>query len=798
MYKYHLIQYFRNLIRNKSFSTINFLGLIIGMTVSLFIYKYVLYEKSYDKFNANGEDIYRVRYDRYLNGNLQFKCVGAIPALGPALKADFSEVQDFCRMMPFYDGLTVSKEKKVYRLQHVFFADASLFDMFSFKSIQGDVSNTFKDVNTAVISESTAKKFFGDEDPLGKTIQYSDRNNNGNLTITAVVEDTPENSHFKFDMLISYSTLNAYTDNNSETSWGWYDFYTYIQLKKGTDYKQLEAKFPEFIQKYTPNSERDYVLQPLYDIHLSSHYLQEMEANGNKSLVTSLSIIAIFVLLIAWANYINLSTVVAIDRFKEIGIRKTNGAGKRQILIPFFIETLFLNISCFGISILLYKMLMPLFIQFSEKSLTLVSFNTTIWLFFAGIIILGAIISGAIPAFFMATANPVMAIKKQLVHAHKRINPRKILVGMQYAIAIVLIVCTTVIFKQINFVRDYNLGVDIDRTLVVRGPGSINNYDEYSENLSFFKQELEKYPEIKAVSVGSNVPGCEIIWTNGIRKTTDEKTAIIYIVGIDQDYLDLFGLKLLAGRNYDKKLSTENEKVLLNKSAVRLLAFDNAQEAVNQIVVLAGRRYTVAGVIDDYHQRGLKEEPQPIVFRYEPHSSAFFSIKTAGNDLSETISNVNSQFNKLFPGNSFDYFFLDSYFNNQYKTDIQFGKVLTLFTLLALFICCLGLFGLALFSIKDRIKEIGIRKVNGAKKNEILTTFNYEYFTTIIAAFILAAPLAYYFSHKYLQGFAYKTDLSWWIFAISVLIALLVALVTVSWQSWQAATRNPVEALRYE
>ena len=362
------------------------------------------------------------------------------------------------------------------------------------------------------------------------------------MTVSAVMEDTPENSHMQIDILLSYSTLVKYAGDQAETSWEWYDFYNYIKLKKGSDYRKLEAKFPEFIRKYTPNSEREYVLQPLFDIHLTSHYLQEMEANGNKKFVYALAIIAMFILIIAWVNYTNLSMVMAIDRVKEIGIRKTNGAARKDIMIHFFTESFLLNVLCFGLSIGLYKILLPFFINLSDKNLKLVSINYNLWLILFGIVFIGAMFSGAIPAIVLSSQNTIKAIKGILNKDGKQINIRKLLVGFQYVISIVLIICTISIFRQINFIRNYNLGVNIERTLVVRGPDYVSSYDEYPQQLNNFKTELLKYTDIKSVTAASNVPGNEIIWTNSISRTDIEfKNSIIYIAGIDHDYMsDIF------------------------------------------------------------------------------------------------------------------------------------------------------------------------------------------------------------------------------------------------------------------
>lgn len=479
MKKYNLLLSIRNIRKNKLFTFINFSGLIIGMTISLLIFKYVQYEFSYDKFHEYGENIYRVRYDTYRDGVEQFKCVGAIPALGPALKADFTEVEEQCRLNPFYDGLIVLRDKNVYRFQDVFFADNSILSMFSFKAISGDVNNALKDVGTAVITENVAKKLFGDTNPIGNQFSIPAGDENIQVTVTAVMENVPDNSHLKFDILFSYSSLVARAGNEAETSWGWYDFYTYIKLADGTDFKKLEAKFPAFVDKHTPNSEREYVLQPLHDIHLTSNYLQEMEANGNKKMVIALGIIGIFILIIAWANYINLSAVVAINRIKEVGVRKTNGASKSQILYQFFSESLIINIVCFTISIFIFNVVLEPFGIFTQKPLTLIPMNFEVWLLLCGFILTGSIISGAIPAFHMSSYNPVKAIKGNIRNEHT-LNPRKILVGFQYIISIVLIICTIFIFKQINFIRKYNLGIDIERTLVIQGPSNTNfdNYDQ--------------------------------------------------------------------------------------------------------------------------------------------------------------------------------------------------------------------------------------------------------------------------------------------------------------------------------
>nr|WKN39701.1 ABC transporter permease [Tunicatimonas sp. TK19036] len=797
----------RHLAQKKVFSFISILGLAIGIAASLLILHYVRYELSYDRFHADTDRIYRVQYNTYQNGSLTFKCAAAVPAVGPAMKDNFPEILEFARFFPISGIMTYVNEAGdpvSFREQKLQIATPSALTMFSFPLLAGNPETALEGDNKVVISQSAAKRYFGEEDPMGKTLRWQDGDE---LVVTGVMEDVPDNSHIQFDFLISYQTLNENTNNQSETIWGWYDFNTYVLLDEQADPDVFQAKWDEWLtneqqeewEKY--NYRAEFLLQPLTDIHLYSNLLQESEPEdqGNGDAVYFLLIIALFILLIAWINYVNLSTAKATERANEVGVRKAIGAQRKQLIRQFLLEAVLINLLAILIAVLLVMVCTSYLESLTGRPIATAPWES-IWFWGSLLVLLvvSILLSGLYPAFLLSSFRPITVLRGKMHTSHRGIALRKGLVIFQFGASVALIAGTLIVFRQISFMLDQDLGVNIDQTMVLRGPGITDSL--YSDNLNTFKEELLRNSEIEAVTAGSNVPGEEIFWTRGIRRLSGgpENSITIYNAGIDYDYIPTFELSLAAGRNFSREYGTDAQGVLINEAAARVLEFNDPEEAVNERVNLGGDTLTVLGVLSDYHQMSLKNEPAPMVFRLNPTSSSFYALKIHTSRVPETMGVIQAAWQQAFPDNPMEYFFLDDFFNRQYQQDQRFGRLFSIFSVLAIFIACLGLFGLASFTTVQRTKEIGVRKVLGASVRSIVSLLSVDFLKPVLLAGFLAIPIAYFFMRYWLQAYPFRIEMSWWLFLIPLVLVLGVALITVSYQTLRAATRNPVKSLRYE
>ena len=789
---------FRNLVAQKGYSLINLLGLVTGITAFILIVCWIQSEISYDSFHRDKENIYRVDYKLYEEDKLELYSAGAVPAVGLEMKRHFPEVKEYTRFSPV-EGV-VNYGDLNFKESNMFFAEPSFFSIFTFPLLKGTADTSLLAVNTAVLSESAAHRYFGDVDPIGKVITY---NGKDKYAVTAIAKDVPVNSHFKFDILLSYQNLinwNKWYDSG----WLGANFYTYVRLAPGTDVKALEAKIPQLPQKFIGDFMKrayflvEFKLRKLGDIHLKSSLSNELSVNGSFRNITFLGIIAVLVLLIAYINYINLTTSRSVERASEAGVRKVLGALRKQLVSQFMTEAILLNILALTISVVAVFLLIPLFNRLSG-SLILMNISTVAVLFVI-LLIIAVLLTGLLPAFYLSRFVPTAVLKgKGQTGSRGMASFKNGMVVFQFAISVILISGTIMINKQLHFVQQQDLGIDIDQTLVVEGPQSINS-EAYNNQLQAFKSDLLQQSEVKSMTVSSCIPGKEITWEPVYGKlvsgTNTEKK--IDMIGIDEDFVKTYGLKLLAGRNFDQPYQKKIDQLIINESAVKYLGFKDAEDAIGKELTSGGNGNAhVIGVVRDFNQRSLKELPQPIVFSNRPWNQ-YYSIKVNQANLGHLIQFLEKTWNRQFPGNPIRYFFLNDYFNNQYQADRKFGQFFQIFSLLAIFIACLGLMGQSSYTISRRTKEIGVRKVNGAEINEILVLLNKDFVKWVLVAFVIAIPLSYYTMNLWLQSFAYKTELSWWIFALAGLLALGIALLTVSWQSWKAATRNPVEALRYE
>jgi putative ABC transport system permease protein len=798
MFKNHLKLAFRNLIKQKGYSLINLLGLITGITAFILIVCWIQSEMSFDSFHHDKENIYRVDFKLYEEDKLELYSAAAVPAVGPEMKRNFPEVKEYTRFSRV-EGV-VNYGDVHFKESEMFYAEPSFFSLFSFSLVKGTPDTSLLAVNTAVISESAAHRYFGETDPMGKVITY---NGTDKYSICGVAKDAPANSHFKFDILLSYENL---INQNEWFNSGWLgaNFYTYVRLTPGTNVKALEAKIPQLPQKFIGDFMKqayflvEFNLRKLGDIHLHSLLSNELLVNGSFRGITFLGIIAVLVLLIAYINYINLTTSRSVERASEVGVRKVLGALKKQLVSQFVTESVLLNLLALIISIGAVLLLVPVFNQLAGSVIHLKL--QTLATLFLGLLALAILLTGLFPAFYLSRFAPSTVLKsKGQTGSRGMAFFKNGMVVFQFAISVILISGTILINRQLSFVQQQDLGIDIDQTLVVEGPQAIRA-EAYNNQLQGFKSDLLQQSEVKSITVSSCIPGKEITWNPVYGKlvngTNTEKK--IDMIGIDNDFIETYGLKLIAGINFDKPYQQKINQLIINESAVKYLGFADAEDAIGKELTSSDNGNAhVIGVVRDFNQRSLKQLPQPIAFSNRPWNE-YYSIKVNQANLDRLIPFLEKTWNRQFPGNPVRYFFLDDYFNNQYQADRKFGQFFQLFSLLAIFIACLGLLGLSSYTISRRTKEIGVRKVNGAKISEVLVLLNKDFVKWVLVAFIIAMPLSWYIMTLWLENFAYKTDLSWWIFALAGLLALGIALLTVSFQSWKAATRNPVEALRYE
>ena len=805
MLKNYFITTLRAMARRKGFSLLNVLGLSIGLASSLLILQYVKDELSYDQFHVYEENLYRVEYDLRREGELVFKSATSFPKMAPTLKSDFPEIENSCRLYLLYGGSVVRYEDVSIKEDNLFLADQSFLEMFSYPLIQGNRLTALKEPNTALIEEETSRKYFGTENPIGKRIKVG---NNLEFEITGVIQ-SPEKSHLKFSFLFSYNTypgvVAGQERNDWEEAWGWYDFYNYMQLKPGADPKALEAKFPAYISKYGRKGDDKkitFVLQPLKDIHLYSDLIQEARVNGNGRSVYFLMIIAFFILVIAWVNYINLATARAVERAREVGVRKSIGANRIQLMGQFFGEAFLVNLMAVLVTVTLLTLAIPAFNLLSGKNLSAsILLELNFWYAVALLFLIGSVLSGLYPAFVLSAYHPARVLKGSMKGTREGIAIRKGLVIAQFVASVALITGTIVVYQQLQFMQKRDLGIRIDQTLIIHAPGIVTENSLYPSLYNSYKNELLNHPSVKKMAGATEIPGNLIYWTNGSKRIgldQEQASMQIYRVGVDYDFFELYGNTILEGRGFSRSFTADSSSIVLNRKAANDYGFKSLAETVGSRISIGGDTVTVVGIIENYHQEGLKVDFRPTAFHLNEAPRNYFSVRLEPANLEQTIAYAREKYNALFPGNPFDYFFLDTFFNRQYEGDLQFGRIFGLFSLLAIFVASLGLFGLASFMAIQRTKEIGIRKVLGSSVPAIFLLLSRDFLKLVIIANVIAIPLIWLLMDNWLKSFAFHINMGSWMFLIAAVVTSFFALITVSYQAISAAVANPVNSLRYE
>jgi putative ABC transport system permease protein len=791
----------RNLWKRKSFSFINIVGLAIGMAVSFLILLYVLNEVTYDRFHENSANIYRIATKLDAQGR-HFE-VGTVPApLGPALLDQFPEV---ARAARFHDYGTriISYREKLYEEPDFFHADPDLFDVFTIPVLRGNPESWLQVPFSVVITEEMAAKYFGDEDPLGQTIQVD---NNHTYTVTGIVKKMPENSHFKFNMIGSISSLEKIRGDLN--MWMGFNYRTYILLEGKPSLEEITQKYNALLLANIPEqfkqlgAEVEIFLQPLRSIHLQSGLEGEMEPPGNPAFIRILATIALFILLIACINFMNLSTAQSSRRAREVGMRKVLGAHRGKLIGQFLGESLLLSFISLAIAIILIYALLPVFNQLVSKELVFdPSQNGIVLLGLLGITVLAGLLAGAYPALFLSAFVPLEVLKSRFKAGKGHRFFRNGLVSLQYIISIALIISTFVIFYQLHHVKNRDLGFDKEQVAVISLRGQM------SQKHDVFKNEILRLPGVVRAACSSTVPSRGLSETMFSFEGVDQKKQVFPIMEVDPDYLETMDMKLAAGRNFSVDRPGDNKAMILNEALTKHLGWEDPIGKTVSMMDLADQGspekgfvdvpYTVIGVVRDFHFESLHEKIRGNIMKMSGEVERI-SVRLNPGNVAATLRSIGDIWQKLEPAYPFQYIFLDDSFDRLYRSEQRMGQIFISFTLMAIFISCLGLFGLASFTADQRTKEIGIRKVLGASIGSVVLLLSRDFTKWVILANVVAWPVAYLVMNKWLQNFAYRIGLAVWMFILAGAIALIIALMTVSTKAIRAAVADPVKSLRYE
>ncbi|QQL51326.1 ABC transporter permease [Mucilaginibacter ginkgonis] len=801
----------RSLMKNRAFTAINVFGLALGLTACLLIVLYVVDELSFDRYNTRSDRIYRVNEDLKL-GNNAVKYAVAMAPLAQTLKNDFPDVENAVRIKNANSWHIKKGAEKILE-PNVAFADQSLFDVFTLPMLDGNPSTALKEPNSMVITETTAKKYFNTTEAVGRNLTIDD---NTLFKVTGVIKDIPKTSHFNFNILVSMSTF----PDSRDTHWLRSDYNTYVLLRKGADPARLEAAFPQLLRKYSEGEMEKELHQsindfersgshfsmnliPLTDIHLHSNISGELGSNSTMQYIYIFSVIGIFILFIACVNFMNLSTARSSNRAREVGVRKVLGSSRNYLIAQFLTESLLITLTAAIIALAAAVALLPLFNQLAGKEVS-ITINTLAWLIPVSIFLVLVIgfLAGAYPAFFLSAFQPVDVLKGKIATGFKGGFLRSFLVIFQFSISIFLIIGTLVIYNQLHYIQTRNLGYDRKQVLVIK------NTFELEKQVQTFKQQVKELQGVSNATVTGFIPtgqnrGTAIFYKDAAAH--DQANSIFpQTWPVDYDYLNTLGMKLSAGRNFSQNMGSDSSAVLINETAAKFLGFkdpigktlyrrvgkDNLVESFN-----------IIGVIKDFNFNSLRENISPVVMRLgSPRAEndiSDVSVKVSTANLPVLLSQIQVIWSSLTPTH-FEYSFMDEDFNNQYRSEQRIGQIFIIFTSLAILIACLGLFGLAAYAAEQRTKEIGIRKVLGASVSAIVGTLSKDFLKLIIVAIVLASPLAWYAMHKWLQDFAYRINVQWYTPVIAAIASMIIAFITISFQSVKAALMNPIKSLKNE
>ena len=805
---------FRNMAKHRVISFINLFGLTIGITCCLLILTYILHEVSYDRYNSKADRIYRVTRSFNNKEGIVSLHLGAVaPPFGPLLQNEFPDIQKVTRLLPIGHA-SMRYEEKIFDENDVYFADNNLFNVFDVPLLKGNPQTALSDPFSIILTETIAKKYFGDDDPINKVIRMD---NHYNLKVTGIFKSFPDAAHLHPQVMLSFNTLKdsaIYGEQNLLTNWGNNAFFTYLLFPANYPVKNIEARFPAFLDKYMrePGSSADYkpsrgtklYLQKLTDIHLTSHLDEEMEENGDIHRVYIFSAIALFILIIACINYMNLSTARSALRAREIGIRKVAGAQRKEIIIQFLSESVLITAMATVLALGLTGLVMPWLSTIIGQDLHFSDILKAGFLLPLALtpFVIGAL-SGLYPALFMSAFQPAKVLKGLFKAGHSSISFRKVLVIAQFAISIILIICTAIVFQQLRFMQQTSLGFDKDHVVTMRYNSDLGTrYDA-------FRNALRQDPRILDLTRSSRIPSGRLLDEQGASAESGDSlipvSADIKCVAVDHDFVTTYNIPVTAGRNFSRNYATDSNAFLLNVAATRALGLKTPQAAVGKNFEYGDIKGKIIGVLSDFHFESMHQQIQAMVLfmptAAQTSTSGGFnciSVKIAGNDIPGSLDHLEKTWKAFLPQTPFEYTFLDEQFDALYRSEQRQGSLFTSFACIAIFIACLGLLGLSAFAITQRIKEIGVRKVLGASVSSIISLLSADFLKLVAIAAVIAFPLAWWAMHHWLMDFAYRVSIRWWVFLIAGVLASVVALITIGFQAIRAAVANPVKSLRSE
>jgi putative ABC transport system permease protein len=796
MFRNYLKTSVRSLTKNKGFTAINILGLSVGLATCLLIVFYVVDELSYDRYNINAANIYRITENAKLNGN-EASYAGTEKPLPDALK-DIPEIVKMTRFIPVNtlflspDKFFIRKGNSNIQERNVVYTESSLAEVFTLPLVDG--SFALNEPHTAVITESTAKKYFNKTNVAGLTITINDTSL---YKVTGVIKDIPSQSHFNYDFLLSYSSIPEFTRGG----WGYSGVHNYILLKQGADIHKLEKQIQAIEYKNYPASMHtngNYVniaLTPLLDIHLRSKSQYELGKTGTLQYVYIFSVIAIFILLIACVNFMNLSTARSSNRAKEVGVRKVLGSARKYLIAQFLTESILVTFVSAIVALVLAWLALPLFNQmaFKHLSFTMQSFVWVIPSLLAIVVVIG-FLAGFYPAFFLSAFQPIAVLKGKINAGFKGGWLRSFLVVFQFSISIFLIIGTLVIYNQLNYIHNKNLGFDRNQVLVIK------NANILGQQAKILKNEIKQMPGVKSATMSAYLPTGEDRNITGMfpQLPLDIKQDVLSeLWPVDEDYMSTLGIKLIAGRNFSSQMASDSTGLIVNEAFVRRFGF---KQPLNKTIYrnsVGLETFHIIGVMKDFNFSSLRDEIKPVALIYNENHGAI-TARVSTENLASLISSLEAKWKELSPYQQFSYSFMNEDFDATYRSEQRISQLFTTFSSLAIFIACLGLFGLAAYAAEQRNKEIGIRKVLGASVSNVTAMLSLDFIKLVLIAIVIASPLAWFVMNKWLQDFAYRIHIQWWIIAIAGLISLFIAFATVSYQSIKAAMANPVKSLKSE
>ena len=797
----------RNLKKRLPFTLVNIIGLSIGLSCFLLLIAYTKYEENYDDFQENKEQLYRIVFERYQGEELKSVAPAVMPPLGYKIKEEISEIKQMSR---FSNGSGIVKNEHITAEEEkLFYADSDFFNMFSFPLIVGNPNTALEKPNSIVLTESIASKYFGKQEAIGKELEVANEFGTVKYNVTGIVKDLPLNTSFSFDFLCSFNSIYA-GQGWFENHWMWWAFPTYVSISNTTNLESVKRQFPAFIEKYKTNPiEADitwnFDFQPIQEIHLKSDFRRESTGRDTKAKTLNLlKVIALLILLISWVNYINLSTASSTERAKEIGIRKSIGAYKKQISRQFLIEAALVNgIAAIIAIIIVFLAIKPfsdlLGLNYSKEILM----QPTFWMYLLPIIIIGIIASGLYPAFVLASFKSTDVLKTKTMSTPGSALVRKTLVGIQFVISILLIACTTIMIDQNNFMKDKDLGVNIDDVIVIKKPKLIKK-ELYETRLNSFLKELQEVTKAKYTSASFGLPSINS-WGLAVWKSTEDSgTQQVHTVnGVDANYIPAFKIQLLAGRNFDENRIPDKNAIIVSKKSLKILGIDNPDDAIDvtlKIETFGERLFNIIGIIGDYHHNSLKTEIGGMILAPNTglfSSPRYFSLKlNDSTSLKTAIDEAKSIYKRFFPDDLFEYYILKDKFQLEYVEEDRNQNVFTIFSLLAIFLACIGILGLSSFIAFLKTRDIAIRKVFGADKSIIFWVLSKEFLYVLIGASCVAIPIIIYFMKNWLADFPYRIDISFWHFAIAILSIFIITLMVIMFNLYKSLRRKPIQTLR--